>query len=120
MLKNKQLINDNKHGDCFRASLTSMLGIPNDPELPNVDDREWLLKWEKILGRFGLALEWNSEACWMRGYWIASVTSKNFENTTHADSKKERAGSRSYIHARNVADALGYYRDWETDRKSVV
>lgn len=84
MRKNKQLICDSKKGDCFRACLTSILGLPNDPKLPNCDDPEWYMKWNKLLWRFGLTLIYNQDSCWKSGYWIARVKSKNFKDTTHA------------------------------------
>lgn len=84
MKKNRQLVADSVKGDCFRACVTSVLGIPNSPKLPNCDDPEWSLKWDRLLGRFGIALSYSQKACWRRGYWIASVKSKNFKEVTHA------------------------------------
>jgi hypothetical protein len=78
-----QLIVDEGKGDCFRACVTSLLGIPNDPELPNVDDPAWFFKWQKFLGPLGLEINY-TDACWRNGYWIASVKSKNFATCTHA------------------------------------
>ena len=85
MIKNKQLVCDNKKGDCFRACMTSILGIPNDPKLPNIDDKgSWYLAWKKFLYPLGLDLIFEHRAYWRREYWIASVQSKNFANTSHA------------------------------------
>lgn len=84
MIKNKQLIVDSIKGDCFRACVTSVLEIPNLPSLPNCDDPEWFLKWDRILRTFGVALRYEAKACWRSGYWIASVKSKNYKEVTHA------------------------------------
>ena len=84
MQKNKQLVVDKEKGDCFRACLTSILELPNDPKLPNCDDIEWLNKWHSFLYDFGLTLAFEQKACWRQGYWIASVKSKNYADTTHA------------------------------------
>ena len=85
MRRNRQLIVDRGHGDCFRASLTSILGIPNDPALPGGGDPEWYLKWLAFLGQFGLTLRFKIRACWSEGYWIASVPSLNLgDGVTHA------------------------------------
>lgn len=81
---NRQLTIDKGKGDCFRACLTSILGIPNRPDFPNVDDKEWFLGWLNLLSPFGLELHYESKSCWRNGFWIASVKSKNFENTGHA------------------------------------
>jgi hypothetical protein len=82
--KNMQLISDAGSGDCFRACLTSILGIPNDPDLPNVDQPDWFLRWHRFLSPMGLELNYEHKACWRNGYWIASVTSKNYTTCTHA------------------------------------
>lgn len=82
--KNKQLIVDPGKGDCFRACVTSLLGVPNDPLFPNVHDKDWIIKWDKLLYQFGLSLIFDQIACWRSGYWIASVKSKNYKNGTHA------------------------------------
>jgi hypothetical protein len=84
MRKNKQLIVSNTNGDCFRACMTSLLGIKNDPGFPEGGDPKWFVKWHKFLWRFGLGLVYEREACWRGGYWIASVKSKNYKDTTHA------------------------------------
>lgn len=85
MRKNKQHVVDAEKGDCFRACVTSLLGIPNDKRLPNVDDPEWYLKWHKFLRPLGMQLWYEGKSFWRHGYWIASVKSKNFANgTTHA------------------------------------
>ena len=84
MKKNKQHIVDNKNGDCFRACLTSILGIPNDKKLPNVSQKDWWSQWDNLLKYLGLEIVYRPKDCWMNGYWIASVKSKNFKNSTHA------------------------------------
>ena len=84
MTRNHQLVCDAEKGDCMRACVTSILGIPNDPSLPNCDDPEWYLKWFKFLRQFGFELRYAQTACWRNGYWIASVPSLNFPDGTHA------------------------------------
>lgn len=64
--------------------MTSLLGVPNDPKLPNIDDSEWLTKWMGILERFGMALKFEPKAYWIDGYWIATVKSKNYQGGLHA------------------------------------
>lgn len=106
--KNKQLIVDQGKGDCYRACITSILGLPNSPKLiPSVDDPKWYTKYNAFLQRFGLQMVHDPERIWINGYWIASVKSKNFPPpTTHAivmkfnrvfwdpsTKKKYRAGS---------------------------
>ena len=83
LFKNKQLIVDTINGDCFRACLTSLLGIPNSPNLPN-GGIDWFLNWDRFFRNYGLSLKFNQKACWKEGFWIASVPSKNFEGITHA------------------------------------
>lgn len=84
MKKNKQLIYNKGNGDCFRACLASILNWDNDPKLPNIDDKNWLIKWGKILEPYGMRLEFDFDKSWSGGYWIASVKSKNFKGQTHA------------------------------------
>lgn len=83
MRKNKQLVVDNKLGDCFRASLTSILDIPNDPRLPNGEN--YWTEWRKIFDPMGLYMKWERKSCWIDGYWVASVPSLNYPDIcTHA------------------------------------
>lgn len=83
--RNRQIVVDKGRGDCFRASLTSVLGIPNDPALiPDAGDPDMFLKIYQFLRRFGLSIRYELTACWSDGLWIASVPSKNFEGSTHA------------------------------------
>lgn len=84
ILKNEQLIVDPKRGDCFRACLTSLLGIQNTEEFPDGGDKEWFLKWSKFLNGMGLSIQYTEKAFWRSGYWIASVKSLNFLDVTHA------------------------------------
>lgn len=84
MRKNKQRVFDIETGDCFRACMSSLLGIANTNGLPHIDKPSWFSDWRKFLLRYGLALTFEKEACWRSGYWIASVKSKNFPKTTHA------------------------------------
>lgn len=82
--KNRQLVVSSVSGDCFRACLTSILCIPNDPALPLGNDPDWFHRWTAFLDQFGLELHCRSNGYWQQGYWIASVPSKNFPRTTHA------------------------------------
>lgn len=84
ILKNEQLISDHINGDCFRACLTSLLGIPNFGYLPDGGDKEWFIKWSRFLSTLGLSIHYEEKACWRSGYWIASVKSLNFPDVTHA------------------------------------
>ena len=77
MRRNKQLVFDAVKGDCFRACLTSLLGVPNDPRLPDTTSPDWLGRWSRLLHQFGLAVRYEKESCWRSGYWIASVPSLN-------------------------------------------
>jgi hypothetical protein len=85
MRKNKQKIFDSVNGDCMRASLTSMLGLPNDPnKIPLPGATDFFIPCYKFLARFGLFLKYDQTACWKHGLWMASVKSKNFPKGTHA------------------------------------
>jgi hypothetical protein len=83
ILKNEQLISDPVKGDCFRACITSLLGIPNTDELPD-GDKDWFVGWGNYLRKMGLNIRYEEEAFWREGYWIASVKSLNFPDVTHA------------------------------------
>ncbi len=84
--KNKQLIFDHVNGDCMRASLTSMLGLPNDPTIIPLGGaaEDWYNRCHKFLSKFGLELWFEKSACWRMGYWMGSVKSKNFEGGWHS------------------------------------
>ncbi|MDY6894331.1 MAG: DUF551 domain-containing protein [Thermotogota bacterium] len=84
MKPQKQKICSKNNGDCFRACVASMLELQNDDNLPNPHGDDWLTKWLKWFGDIGLRLSWHHKSIWRDGFWIASVPSKNFENTTHA------------------------------------
>ena len=84
ILKNEQLISDPVNGDCFRACVTSLLGIPNSEIIPSCGDGSWFVEYSKFLGKFGLNVHYEEKACWRNGYWIASVPSLNFPKVTHA------------------------------------
>lgn len=81
--KNKQLVCDPVNGDCFRACMTSILGIPNSPDLPDGGDG-WIGKWYTFLYQRGLTIQYDETKIWREGFWIASVPSKNFEKCTHS------------------------------------
>jgi hypothetical protein len=85
MKKYRQQIVDSKIGDCFRACMATILQLP--PEvLPNDHSPMWFSNWNKYLSQFGLGIQCNSakEPIWYDAYWIAGVTSKNFERSQHA------------------------------------
>lgn len=86
MRKNKQLVVSKGNGDCFRACMTSILGVPNTDAFPNVHGVTWFRTWKKVLSRFGLSISYYGSGgpIWRDGYWIASVKSRNFEGVTHA------------------------------------
>lgn len=84
MKKNVQLIFNKWNGDCLRACITSILGIENSENLPNIDSHDWFVKWLNILMPCGIFPVYETKAFWRQGYWIASVKSKNFPDTTHA------------------------------------
>lgn len=85
MKKYRQQVTSNKIGDCFRACMATVLQLP--PEvLPNDHSPAWHSIWASFLRQFGLDLVFGSrkDAIWMDGFWIASVKSINFKETTHA------------------------------------
>lgn len=73
-------------GDCFRASMSVLLGVPNGDHLPNVHDPMWTFKWKDFLGQFGIAscVSHRQGPIWKDHLWIASVPSKNHDGVTHA------------------------------------
>lgn len=82
--KNPQLIVEKGKGDCFRACLTSLLCLPNNDTFPNIDDKDWFLKFNKLLEEFGMIIIYDFKAFRRLGYWIACVKSKNYDKTDHA------------------------------------
>ncbi len=84
MRKNRQLISSGTNGDCLRACITSLLGIPNSNDLPNTGTNEGLVAWYQLLLDAGIDMQFRFEDCWQTGYWIASVKSKNYEGGFHA------------------------------------
>lgn len=90
--RNIQLSFNKGTGDCFRACLTSLFGIPNEPEeisgLPTAlhEAGEWYRKTWAWLGKYGLEMSYHlaNGPIWRNGLWIASVKSLNFEGGTHA------------------------------------
>jgi len=85
MKKYNQKIVDNGIGDCFRACMATVLQLPIDV-LPNDHSPAWHGIWAAFLGQFGLDLVYGGPkgAIWMGGFWIASVKSLNYKDTTHA------------------------------------
>ena len=85
MKSQKQKVFDKEKGDCFRACIASILEVENNDTLYKIkSDCGWLIPCIKVLEKMGLALGWHDKAIWRSGYWIASVPSLNFNNTTHA------------------------------------
>ncbi len=85
MQKNKQLVSSKESGDCHRACVTSILEIPNDPELlPDASAKHWYVLYHKFLRQFGLEMVYDELSFWRSGYWIASVPSLNYPDTWHS------------------------------------
>ena len=83
--KHGQIHVDSETGDCFRASMSYLLGVPNSPDLPNDHSEPGrFLGWQEWLRPFGLELEWDAKRIWREGLWILSVQSKNMPGKTHA------------------------------------
>lgn len=81
-----QLVVSSENGDCFRACMSVLLGVPNGDHLPNEHGPGWWAAWWEFLWDLGLAVS-NSHAkgpVWKSHPWIASVRSKNFGERTHA------------------------------------
>ena len=73
-------------GDCFRACISVLLGVPNGDHIPNPHDQLWFFAWQDFLAPFGMAID-HSHAkgpIWRGHPWIASVPSKNCEGKSHA------------------------------------
>lgn len=85
MIKYDQLISGGKDsdGDCFRACIATVLQLPIET-LPNWHDNMWFLKWDNWLHERGLGITVHSFYYGVDGYWIASVKSQNYKDTTHA------------------------------------
>ena len=64
--------------------MATLLDVPNDERLPHITSKSWYSDWRKFLDKMGLRIGNDKEQIWREGYWIASVRSKNFKNTTHA------------------------------------
>lgn len=84
-----QLVASCQIGDCFRASMSLLLDVPNGDYLPTTDSEKHSTWWEwgELLRPLGLALMTSNDKgpIWKRGRWIASVPSKNCpEPGTHA------------------------------------
>lgn len=74
-----------ENGDCMRACLTSMMGLPNDPKkIPLPGAVDFFLPCYRFLRRFGMHIRYEQKAFWGHGYWMASVKSKNYPEGTHA------------------------------------
>lgn len=84
-----QHISDRLTGDCFRASMSVILDVPNGDHLPTQDgsaDGSWWSDWHYFLYDLGLAIQHSSAKgpIWKQHRWIASVPSKNHKECTHA------------------------------------
>lgn len=74
-------------GDCFRASMSVLLGVPNGDHLPHgIDTEGWWTDWWKFLLNLGLMIAHDNAQgpIWKEQPWIASVRSLNYEGATHA------------------------------------
>lgn len=78
----KQKICNTKQGDCLRACIATILQIPIET-LPNFHSKRHFLDWIKLLSKLGIEIRY-SKSCWIEGYWIASVPSKNFKGIMHS------------------------------------
>ncbi len=81
-----QLVVSKTEGDCFRAAMSYVLGVPNGDHMPNTHDSGWVFKWRDFLGAMGLTTSTaNAKGpIWKHHLWIASVPSKNLDGSTHA------------------------------------
>jgi len=81
----KQRTVNPQYGDCFPACLASLLELPIEV-IPNDHSGTWFQIIRVFLGQFGLSLTFhNSQGpIWSETPWIASVKSKNYQDTTHA------------------------------------
>lgn len=86
MKKYRQLVVDDRVGDCFRACMATLLQLP--PEvLPNDHSPMWHVNWLNYLSQFGLTLSPENradQAIWCSQPWIASVRSLNYKGINHA------------------------------------
>lgn len=74
-------------GDCFRASMSVLLDVPNGDHLPHgIDAEGWWTDWWKFLLNLGLMIAHGNPQgpIWKEQPWIASVPSLNHEGCTHA------------------------------------
>lgn len=85
-----QLVSGPEVGDCFRACMSVLLGVPNGDHLPTLTlanaNGDWWIEWWKFLWNMGLELSHGNPKgpIWRAGMWIASVPSKNFDGKSHA------------------------------------
>ena len=82
MKTQKQRIVNSKRGDCFRACVSTVLQIPDKFLLNNHSKCSFLI-WMKTLHKFGIEVRYGKN-CWIDGYWIATVPSKNFKGIKHS------------------------------------
>jgi hypothetical protein len=81
-------------GDCERACIASIFELPLDAVPHFGAEPNWFLVLQRWLRPFGLVMEselWGPSESpvpaghrWPSGWWIATVDSENFANTTHA------------------------------------
>lgn len=85
MKKYNQKIVSNGIGDCFPACMATVLQLPLEV-LPNDHSPAWHNIWAAFLSQFGLDLIYGSpkDAIWVGGFWIATVKSINYKETSHA------------------------------------
>ncbi len=72
------------HNDCFRACMASVLELPNSDILPHITSEKWHIEWKNLLAQFGLTVTFGIRDAFPDGYWLASVKSKNYNNTLHS------------------------------------
>jgi len=77
-----QKVCDKDKGDCLRACIATVLQI-HISNLPNYHSDKYFLDWMKLLATSGIEIRYG-QSCWIEGYWIASVPSKNFKGVKHS------------------------------------
>lgn len=82
-----QLVVDSGSGDCLRAAMSYVLGVPNGDYMPNPHkESEWYFEWQRFFEPLGISIMYSHSRgpIWKEHCWIASVISKNITGCTHA------------------------------------